>query len=64
VDLSPEGANQIARKLFLMKPADQIKYLQQLGQTEKRLIEQSMRGLGLQTELTAGAGLLPGLLTE
>jgi len=62
--LSPEGANQIARKLFLMKPADQIKYLQQLGQTEKRLIEQSMRGLGLQTELTAGAGLLPGLLTE
>jgi hypothetical protein len=62
--LSPEGANQIARKLFLMKPADQIKYLQQLGQTERKLIEQSMRGIGLQTELTAGAGMLPGLLTD
>ena len=62
--LSPEGANQIARKLFLMKPTDQIKYLQQLSQTERKLIEQSMRGLGLQTELTAGAGMLPGLLIE
>ena len=62
--LSPEGANQIAKKLFLMSPTEQIKFLQQLGQTERKLVEQSMRAIGIQAELTAGAGVLPSLLTQ
>lgn len=62
--LSPEGAQQIARKLFLQTPEEQIAFLRTLGDTERRLIEQSLRGIGLQAELSAGAGLLPGVIGQ
>lgn len=62
--LSPEGAQQVARKLFLQSPAEQIAYLRTLGEAERKLVEQSLRGIGLQAELTAGAGLLPGIASQ
>lgn len=62
--LSPEGANQIARKLFLMSPKDQIRYLESLGGTERQLIEKSLRAIGKQTEISAAAGLAPQILMQ
>lgn len=62
--LSPEGAKQVARKLFLQTPEEQIAYLKTLGEAERKLVEKSLRGIGLQAELSAAAGLLPGVATQ
>ena len=62
--LSPEGAQQIARKLFLQTPEEQIAFLRGLGKTERDLIEKQLRGVALQSELAGGAGLLTGVATQ
>lgn len=62
--LSPEGAQAVARKLFLLSPQEQIKYLNTLGATERELVQKSLRAIALQTEVSAGAAVVPQILTE